>query len=161
MINSYTFTSILTNYPKSPTIFQQIVKTDRLNNFVKDIFIKLNIPKDDLIYSLCYLYKFVKIDENNLNLILNNKKLFLFTSIIIYFKFNNDLPLNILYICEIFKINYNEYCNTELLIILKLNWNLFLSKEKLNSFKKSLEHYKDLDHILDFLNSLEYQSDYL
>lgn len=148
MINIITFQSILTNNNFGNKLLNKINYSDNLNNFIKKIFIKLNLPSEYFINSLYYLYELVKIDINNLEKILNNKKIFIFTSIILNYKIFNDIPININYICEIFNINFNDFINTEIYIVNNLKWKLFINKEKINNFKKYLEHYKDLDHNL-------------
>lgn len=148
MINIITFQSILTNNNFGNKLLNKINYSDNLNNFIKKIFIKLNLPSEYFINSLYYLHELVKIDINNLEKILNNKKLFIFTSIILNYKIFNDVPININYICEIFNINFNDFINTEIYIVNNLKWKLFINKEKINNFKKYLEHYKDLDHNL-------------
>jgi hypothetical protein len=148
MINIITFQSILTNNNFGNKLLNKINYSDNLNNFIKKIFIKLNLPSEYFINSLYYLHELVKIDINNLEKILNNKKLFIFSSIILNYKIFNDVPININYICEIFNINFNDFINTEIYIVNNLKWKLFINKEKINKFKKYLEHYKDLDHNL-------------
>ncbi len=148
MINIITFQSILTNNNFGNKLLNKINYSDNLNNFIKKIFIKLNLPSEYFINSLYHLHELVKIDINNLEKILNNKKLFIFTSIILNYKIFNDVPININYICEIFNINFNDFINTEIYIVNNLKWKLFINKEKINNFKKYLEHYKDLDHNL-------------
>lgn len=153
MINTIFFNTILNKLPKSPTKFKFLSKRDNLNNlnnFINDIFIKLDIPRSNFLYSLYYLFKFVEMNSNNLDLFANDKKLYIFSSIILNFKFINDINYNIKYICELFKINYIQYCKTEIIILYNLNWNLIINDEELNMFKKWMEHHKDLYHILRF-----------
>ena len=124
-------------------------KKKNINLHIKDIFIKLNIPEDYLIYVLIYLVELVKINNNNYYKFINNKKIYIFTCIILFLKFNLDEKLNINFICDVLNINFNLFLETEIYIVKELKWNLFINENKILEFKRLKEHYKDWDHILD------------
>ena len=144
MINTETFESILSNSPRrKKTFFSKLSNYDTLKNFINNLYIKLDIPKESFIYSIYYLYNMVKKDKNDLNVILNDTKHFIFTGIILYIKFSNDEKFDIKYICNCCNINYNKFIELEKYILHKLDWNIYYKLNDIINFKMYLVRCMD------------------
>ena len=143
MINTQTFESIISNSPKKKTIFGKLSNYDPLKNFINNLYVKLNIPKESFIYSIYYLYNIVKKNNNDLKVILSDTKNFIFTGIILYIKFSFDEKFDIKYICNCCNINYNKYIELEIYILQKLDWKIYYELNDIIKFKMYLEHYMD------------------
>lgn len=152
MISYITLKNILTN----SNIYSDPIRkpwklfnfSDNLQTFLKNIN-KLDIPNESFICSLYYLINCIKNDKTILTNILNNTKLFIFTGIILYNKFNIDYSYDIKYLCDYSNINYNQYLEIERLLLKTLNYKLYIDTNDIENFKKYLEHYTDLHHIQD------------
>lgn len=144
MINTETFESILSNSPKKKThFFYKLSNQDTLKCFINNLYIKLDIPKESLIYSLYYLYNIVKQNNEDLKVILNDTKCFIFTGIILYLKFINDVKIDIRTICSYCNINYNKFLELESYILKKLQWKIYFNELEIQQFKMYLEHCMD------------------
>ena len=144
MINIETFESILSNSPiKKKSLLSKISNSDTLKSFINNLYNKLDIPKEGFICSLLYLYNIVKKDNNDLKVILNDTKNFIFTGIILYIKFSYDEKFDIKYICNYCNISYNKFLQLETFILNKLKWNIYYTDKEINEFKMYLEHCMD------------------
>ena len=148
MLNYITNINIIPFYDSIKKFKKIFSHPDNLDIFLKNIN-KLDIPSESLICSLYYLTNCIKKDKTILTNIINNTTLFIFTGFILYYKYNIDYNYDIKYLCDYSNINYNQYLETEILLLKILNFNLYINTYDFIIFKKYLEHYMDLYHIQD------------
>jgi len=123
-----------------------------LKKFIYSIYEQFEIPKESFYLSLYYIRNFYKYNYYNFNLInnlFNNINYFVFSSIIIALKILYDIPLNIKFMCDVLKINYNNYINTEITLLKGLDWKTSYNTNDYLEFKKYLVHYMDLHQQMD------------
>ena len=156
MINEETLKTILTNNNKNSLIKKKSFNYSfdiSLNKYILDIFNKFDIPKIRFINCLYYLFKIFNSKKNNnhslISNILNNKKLYIFCIILLSMKYEEDINIDVEYMCLNSNISYSEYVKLEIILLKSLNWNLYIDLNDFDSFKKYLEHYIDLYHIQD------------
>ena len=157
MINEETFNTILISNNSNLLIKKNLLfnySFDKsLNKYILDIFNKFNIPKIRFINCLYYLFKIFNSEKSkNQSLIfniLNNKKLYIFSILLLSMKYEEDMNIDIEYMCLNSNISYSEYIKLEIILLNSLNWNLYIDYNDLINFKKYLENYMDLYHIQD------------
>ena len=97
-----------------------------LKKFIKNIYNKLEIPKESFIISLYYLYYFYHKNKHNKKMMedfFNNINIYLFLCIIISLKHLFDHKINTNNICYLMNINYSIFLKTEIIILNGLNWD--------------------------------------
>ena len=146
MINEMQFSEIVfsnnTKIKYNKTFFGSPMK-----KFINNIYNILDIPKESLTISMFYLYKFYKLNKQNLKIMdyfFSKINLFIFSSIIIAIKQLYDENINIKDISLLFNLNYREVLKVEIIILEGLNWKTHIDCKEYIEFRNLQGNYSCL-----------------